>query len=467
MESEQRKTALIVGAIVGIFFLGCAGLSLLAFAGFALQQQKEAVPIDALVSVDAGVRGDEGDTDVEREVFAKELLGRLNDGGAGDYVYDAEAFELRADGGTMSMANLFDEYQVTPDEERAEYLERLVRSMHPAPLPEHWAEAKKHVLVSVRDRLFVELFAARGQARDAMVFKEIAPELVATLVFDTEDGMQFISDDQLKKWSIGFDEAFEQGLKNLTARSSERFEELEPGIHRSPWRDNYDTGRMLLSAKLQRLKVKGKPVVFLPNRDTLLVTGSEDEDALYAVVDSVDDALGAPRAMTGRAWVLDGKSWKPFLPPPASSAYPDLRSLALEADARDYNEQKSALDARHDAEGVDLFVATSLAADDPQAGRVSYCVWTKGAESLLPKTDFIVLVDLDKPEKEQLVAAASWDAVQKAAGALLSKTEPGLHPVRYRVNGFPNPRVIRALGIHPVFARSADEDEQPDDSAEP
>jgi hypothetical protein len=60
----------------------------------------------------------------------------------------------------------------------------------------------------------------------------------------------------------------------------------------------------------------------------------------------------------------------------------------------------------------------------------SYCVWTRGVPSLLPKTSCVMLVDPTTPsEKSKRI---DWDAI---APSLVE--EPNTAPVRFRTGDWP------------------------------
>jgi len=453
MESEQRRTALIVGGIVAVIFLCCSGLGMMAFAVFSRSDAFKQTPVAPIAwsAPDAGDEDqDEGeeptrDDSAARDAFATALLGEVNDAGTGLYSYDPDGYALHTDGGSLELGDLFAEWQRVPQTERPEYLRHVVRSMHPPPLPATWAEAQKDVRLSVRTALDLP------SSGHALASRDVAPGVVAAIVYDHEDGMQFLREAQLTTWGVSVDQAYATGLQNLEAASARRFEAPSEGVYRSPWHDNYDASRLLLTATLQRLRVKGKPVAFIPNRDTLIVTGSADDEGLAAAARLVDEALDEPRPMTGRAWVLDG-SWKPFLPPAISKAFVPMRGLVKRAEVREATAQQEALEARLEESEPDLAVGSLLLGEETETGdAMTYCVWLKGTESLLPRADYVVFIDPELPEDRQLVAASTWEKAQQVMARALVP-EPRLSPPRFRVKTFPSARALKTLGIHPNFS---------------
>lgn len=443
---QNKKTGLAIALGLGLAVIGCMGLGLLV-TGLAYfgDHAGEPVPVGGPVAFvgDAGAgEAEEGPSEAD---FAHHVLAALADAGHDDYVYQPSDSTLRSDAGAvMSLTNLHAEYRVTPEADRDEFVVRTMRGLFPAELPDTYAAAKAFLMPSVRDTVYLDLLDLRTPD-NGIVRKQVAPELTAALVYDGESSMQFISDKQLADWGVSAATAWADALANLESREGERFERLAEGVYRSPWKDNYDTARVLLPKRLKRLRIKGDPVVFLPHRDVLIVTGSQDDDGLLAALDAVDEALGLPRATTGRAWRLRGDTWEPFLPAASSTAFADLKDYAEDARVMDANDQKAALDEKFEAEDQDLFVGTLFRVESKKTGeRFTYCVLTKTVDSLMPRADWVVFIDLDRPKGDQLVGAAKWDDFRKLLGRAVQKADyPG--PERWRVRGFPTLKQQKTL----------------------
>ena len=148
-------------------------------------------------------------------------------------------------------------------------------------------------------------------------------------------------------WNADFDRLMQRARTNLLARGGEEgFRSSGPGRYRSSWQDNLDGSRMLLPGILRRLRLDGDPVVVLPNRDTLLVVGSEDRAglrwALEGALDFLDDDPGSLNACPLR---LRNYQWEPFRrgSPPAAGA----PGAAAPAAGGGTGHQKALLDRRH------------------------------------------------------------------------------------------------------------------------
>lgn len=442
---SNRKTGVAIALGLAFAVVGCLGFGLIAagLSYFAEQPDRGPTTLGGPVAFfgDAGVEhGGPSEAD-----FAQHLEAALADAGHPGYAYQPDDSTMRADGGAvMSLTNLYGEYQRTPPDERDAFVGRVVRGLFPAELPQRYEDARAALLPSVRDAVYLDLLDVRTPDNH-VVRRAVSQELSAVLAWDGEDSMQFVSTEQLEDWGVDVDTAWQDALDNLERRSQGRFEQVTPGVYRSPWKDNYDTARVLLPQRLARLKVKGAPVVFLPHRDALIVTGADDDDGLLAALDAVDEALELPRATTGRAWRVDGTALEPFLPAEGSPAHEALKEYAEDARVMDANDQKAALDERYEADGVDLFVATLFRVESKSTGeRFTYCVLTKTVDSLLPKADWVVFVDLDRPKERQLVGVAPWAQFVKLLGKAVQPAKvPG--PQRFRVRGFPTPAQQKTL----------------------
>lgn len=462
MDAKQQKTFVGVVLIIILGATACCGLTIGVGALIGYQEAQKTAKAGGL---DAGTRkalpsttatgdDDDGDTkadDGAKQQFADVILAGLADAGHTEYVYQPESSDLVTDGGAMiSLDNLYAEYAEKDGIGRREFVDRTVRGFFPAAVPTDWEEASPHLVATVRDRIFVELLAIRSEKPLNVLQRPVSDDLVELVVYDGADSMQYINDDHLEDWGKNADEVFLQGRKTLAARSKDAFNSPSPGVYESPWEDNHDIGRALLFETLRKLKVKGDPVIFLPQRDHLLVTGSNDRTGLDAVADLVSDRLSLPRSNSGRGWRLTRQGLVPFIPGPDDEVLEVLRTEALAGNA---NEQKKALDEKFEREGQDIFVGTTLFTDDDDGKQRTYCVWTKGAVTLLPKAEFVVFVDLDQPEPDRVVAAGLWDDVMKRVGTKVN-LEEGYWPVRYKVTTFPDRRTIKAIGTHPFFLRN-------------
>jgi hypothetical protein len=205
----------------------------------------------------------------------------------------------------------------------------------------------------------------------------------------------------------------------------------------SPWRDNYDPSRMLHTDFIRDHEVVGDPVVMIPNRDTLLLAGSGDADALGKLAAMTEEAYENPRSISGMAFRMGADDqWIPFLPSENEPHYEKFKKLQVKSIGSDYTDQAEALNALHEKTGKDIFVASFSALRTKDTGGIrSYCVWSEGVVAFLPKTDDIFFFRAKGSDHGEIVATVPWEQAQAVLGQRIKPV--GLYPERYLVEGFP------------------------------
>ena len=152
------------------------------------------------------------------------------------------------------------------------------------------------------------------------------------------------------------------------------------GVYLSTTHDSYDASRLLLTELIRQLRLKGDPIAMIPNRESLIVVGSEDELGLAGMVKLASKALKEPRPISGIALRFDGDEWTPWLPDVSHPSYNDFRKLYVQALATDYAWQKDLLDKLHTKRDEDIFVATYSLLQAPDGKLLTYAVWTEGSD---------------------------------------------------------------------------------------
>jgi hypothetical protein len=170
-------------------------------------------------------------------------------------------------------------------------------------------------------------------------------------------------------------------------------------------------------------------VVLLPDRDTLLVVGSEDPDGLAWALEGAQECLDEmPRSLNGCPLRLRDCRWEPLRVLGGHPVLPLLRRAERRRLSDEYAHQKNLLDRRHDALGKAINVVPFRLEKT-----ASIAVWSRPqGESWLPKAD---RVGLDLPGVR---ADVPWERLQE-------HVEPvaGLFPERFRFTG--TPQVERLL----------------------
>src|SRR5262249_24078608 len=142
-------------------------------------------------------------------------------------------------------------------------------------------------------------------------------------------------------------------LDNLRPRSASAFESRKPGLFASQWRDGHDASRLLFPELIATLAVKGDPGAMVPTRNTLLVAGADDGDALLALADAAAETLSTTdQPLSARSLRLRDGEWTDFaLDDEALAPFYDLMRGQW---TREYAEQKQLLDQLHAQNGDDV-----------------------------------------------------------------------------------------------------------------
>ena len=124
------------------------------------------------------------------------------------------------------------------------------------------------------------------------------------------------------------------------------------------------------------------------NRDTLIITGSEDMEGLECLFKLMAEAWECPRPMSPRPMILRNSKWVDFFPEYDTPLYGEFQFYKVQALANDYDEQKQVLEKYYEAKDMEIFVASYTAMKEEDTGEIySHCVWSKDVDSVLPKTD--------------------------------------------------------------------------------
>jgi uncharacterized protein YtpQ (UPF0354 family) len=369
-----------------------------------------------------------------------------------DLIYDPEQFSLSAEGGhRFYLANVHAEYCAASSGDRPKILKHAVRTWFTSTksIPDEFEDARHDLLPAVRSRSYFDNVALmsriEGNDKAGSLYQPLGEDLAIGLVYDLPDAMRSVGQGDLNGWNVTFYEALEAARENLKQLPCSIIgpEEGE-GLYMAVTQDSYDASRLLMVDMIRQLRVKGDPVAMVPNRDTLLVAGVDDEEALTAMLTLAKQALEQPRIITVKALRLDGEQWVSWLPNEKHPLYPEFRLLYVQSCGQDYHEQKELLDALHEKTGIDVFVASYSAVQDNNTGAVfTYTVWSKDVPTLLPRTDRVAFnEDGKKP------VMAPWDRVTATVGELMEPVDD-MYPERFEVVDYPTGEQFDAMGAEP------------------
>jgi hypothetical protein len=261
---------------------------------------------------------------------------------------------------------------------------------------------------------------------------------------DGEHAFRHLLAPDIERTGSSFETNLATAVSELARRSSTRqFRRLSPGLYCSEFDDNLAAARVMLPELLTSLRVKGSPVVAIADRDTLLVCGDNDRDAVTSMVTAVQSRLEkSTRPMNGRMMRWRNGSWSPYLPEPDAPGRRLARDLATLASAADYAQQQAWLQADL---GNDVYVAGYGVRERSDSPMFSHCAWSKGVTQSIPQTDFVALVsdpDGDHPH-EPRPFLVTWQQASETVGTMMQQQD--LYPPRYFITDFPSPAQIEHL----------------------
>ena len=309
----------------------------------------------------------------------------------------------------------------------------------PRPAPLTLAEALPWLVPRVLPRFTHEAMGLRT-GRSGPEFRPLAGSFAVSLVLDLPDREWALEAADLARWNTDFDRLMQRARSNLLARGgAEGFHRLGPGRYRSTWQDNLDGSRVLLPGVLRGLELEGDPVVLLPNRDTLVVVGSEDPASLRWALEGALEFLNEdPRSLNGCPLRYRHYQWEPFLAPEEQDLRPLLGRIQKRRLREEYAHQKVLLDRRHDSLGRAITVAPFRLERTASGQTGSFTVWSGTREEVwLPEADRLCL---------DLASGRTWLSWEAARRRLSHLLEPvGLFPERYRFRDLPGADVLEQL----------------------
>jgi hypothetical protein len=273
---------------------------------------------------------------------------------------------------------------------------------------------------------------------DPLVWRPIAADVIACCIDETEGSLNFLKQRDLDRWQVDADQVFAQAAANVRARGVEQGSSASAFFFNAL--DSYIAARILCEDKIRALPLRGLPVAVVPDRDTLFMVGSDDEEGIADLARLVANQLtAASRHISARPLILTPQGWQEFEPP--SSAKVAFGNTARQLDRDNWSAYQGLLQKDLVARGEDVFVAElSVLAKEGDDAYFTAIVWSKGVDSIFPAADHVRFFSA----KAEPIRSASWEAVLRVMGPDMRKME-GL-PERYRVNAFPSAGQFVAMG---------------------
>jgi hypothetical protein len=387
-----------------------------------------------------------------RTDFAEMMIQALDKAGIETADQSESDFSLKLAGGaTIFLGNVYANFCSVPRKARQRVVSEFVTAAASIPdfpsIPADFATVKPSLMPVIRDAAYfslIQLMHRKNGKKDAGLedlSKPIAGGLQVGLAYDTERNITSLDREHFEKWGVSLDDAFKAAKENLWEKTDPNRLAGQNGIYHGEWADSYDSSRLVLTELIYRLSVDGDPVAFVPNRDQLWVTGTNNSAALAALLKGgLEGHFKQGHPLSPDLYVLVDGSWKVHVPEDKS-----LRELWMkikrQRDAIDYAQQQKLLNEIHEQEDIDIFVASYKIYERKDGLAYSACVWTDGIDSSLPRSENIAfMADVENPE----YFVVPWEAAASVIGNLL-ELEPDLVPARYRARQFPSGEQLARL----------------------
>jgi hypothetical protein len=285
-------------------------------------------------------------------------------------------------------------------------------------------------------------YALVGPAAQVLPVRRPAlPFLHELVVVDTPTAMSYVTVNHVADWGVTEAQAFDAARANLRALASDVTSANPPSVVRFvDDGDAYFVSRLLLDGWLAGLEpvVGGRPVAFAPDNNTLIVAALGD-DGLPALLELVEkEYREAVRSVSPYPYTVDDRG--AVVPYSVPDGHPLRASLSRAAGilaGEEYASQAHWLEAEHERDGTDIFVAQLMVVGRPDGRVFTAATWSRGVDTLLPKADFVAF-----HEDGAGVFQVPWSVVEREVDL---EAAPGLDPPRYRLTGWPPEGVVERL----------------------
>jgi uncharacterized protein YtpQ (UPF0354 family) len=394
------------------------------------------------------------------EQFAQAVITALRaQGMKGEIEYVRSEFELRIDLGDpkksfkMNLGNAYSEYQNSSRESPQPVISGFVSISltilkDGIGLPSDYATAMPRLGLSVWSAATLDLHRCKAELNehdpDAVryVHRPLTDGLCVALSYDGGEYLRHLFERDLQK--LG--EAAEVALRDATVNLLRKCALIDQigSVFCFQTGDSYDAARIVLVEKLRQLPVNGQPVALVPDRDSLIIAGSADVDGLAQMAEmGLECFQNRSRLISGRPVVLEEGRWVRFTPP--EQVGEKFAQLANLYDRRCYEEQADVLRKLSAKRRDSALVANVISIPIGPANEfVTAAAWVRGMPTLLPKVEMIAFMDALTCRP----AVAAWDDVMRVVSHLMQPT--GDIPPRYRVESYPTPVEMEAMGAHSI-----------------
>lgn len=377
-----------------------------------------------------------------RDRFGKEVAARvLTVDSVVRAEYDAEKFQVvyqGAQGSEPAIINLetvFRETQGAPASARRAAIGRLVDIAALPPTPEDWADVQSAVRPVLRP--------IPADPKFDIVSRPAARYLAEMLVIDTPSAMRYAGREDLKRWGVSAEQAFDAAHRNMARTVTHSLDEArrrEGSTQPTRLTDNGDAYLTSLPlvrgwlATLQRL-AGARPLAFPVSNNSLLIAyETDDAEALAQAFEVAEQEWReAARPISPAPLTVDDDGEVVLYQPAKNHPAVKHAQILLALDA--YGPQTEYL--RGVAGPDDPFPAALKGLRRPDGTEITTASWADDATSLLPEADLVVF-----PKRGEEMLMIPWAIVAQEAG--LAQAD-GYHPARHLVGAWPAADVMERM----------------------
>jgi hypothetical protein len=359
-------------------------------------------------------------------------------------VYDTKQFRiLLGENGQpfFNLDNAYRDYCYAPRKMRAQVLQNYLAGINVPGLPSSFAEAKAWLMPVICSRIHWDFQRLQALAEPhcpevSDVFRTLDDDTIIMLAYNTESSRTFISQATLTQWDITFNAALTEAMNNLHQRTPHSFADLGDGLLIGEWQDDYDSSRLLLTDFLRKISEDDEPLVMIPTRGRFLLASSHNAAGQLRMIALADQLMqDEGRQVSAAMYRVEQGEIVVYQPLDATVSRTLMRFQQLMR-THHYELQKELWDQVNDRIEKDIFIAKCMLLKSNNGMDVmSVATWTRGVDTLLPRTDIVSMVELDKAGSESTTKMLAWEDVLAIGGDLMQEID--CYPVRYRVQAFP------------------------------
>jgi len=181
----------------------------------------------------------------------------------------------------------------------------------------------ENIVPVIKDNLYlsslIEAFtrspSASAKSPKIPYHEQLNSELVVLYAFDSPSALRFVSKEDIEELGIDMGELRKIAIKNLLGRLPSMSREGDNSLSMLSAGGHFEASLLLVEDiwNSSNFPVNGKIVVFVPSRDVVLITGSEDQQGLDQAREIVEKN-NWPYMISSYPYVWQNKKWIRYAP---------------------------------------------------------------------------------------------------------------------------------------------------------